>query len=80
MAAYNDLKNQLQEQASLIKACQVTYEEQSKMIADAVTRIENRVTQHGNMVVAAVASDHEHKKSYADAVKTRWVKSRDHVT
>ena len=68
--AYNALKDQLDEQASLIKACHIACEEQTKLVTDAVLRVEEKVEHQERRAAAAVSSDEEHHRSYAEVVKT----------
>ena len=68
--AFSDLKRQLEEQASLIKACHLTCEERTKVMTDTTLRIEEKVERQESRGAAAVLSDQEQHKSYAEAVKS----------
>ena len=68
--AYNDLKRQLDEQASLIKVSHMSCEEQTKIVSDAVTRIKEKVEHQANRAAEIASADQEQHRSYAEAVKT----------
>ena len=71
---YNDLKQQFEEQASVIKACHLSCEEQTKQVAETVTRMEEKMKCRESQVEQTAAMEVEQRRSYAEVIKSLGTK------
>ena len=71
---YNDLKKQFEEQASVIKSCHLSCEEQTKQVAGTVIRIEEKMKCQEDQAEETASTEQEQRRTYAEVIKSMGAK------